>query len=64
MYQSIFKNTSTLKHECSDDEYDFVFRLWSLMIRFGLQDDVQDFREEIDLTQELDDYARRCRLEE
>lgn len=62
MYQSIFRNTSALKQELSDDEYDLMWRVWSLLIRLNLEEDPQSFDKESDLLRELDDFARRCRL--
>lgn len=61
MALNIFRNLENLTPDCTDDEYDYVFRLWSLLIRLHLAADPNGKIEEQDLQNELSDYAQRFR---
>ena len=63
MEPNIFRNLENLTPDCTDDEYDYVFRLWSLLIRLRFAHDPHGKIEEQDLLNELSDYTQRFRKE-
>lgn len=62
MYQSTFLSSESLTPSCADDEYDIMFRLYSMMIRLGLDDIPTEWEEDQWLQDSLDDYVQRCRI--
>ena len=62
MYKSTFLNMESLTESSADDEYDIMFRLYSLMIRLNLDDAPTDWEQDQWLVDTLDDYVQRCRI--